>query len=67
MTAVPPLIFSSTTIQASRVAMKQPGATVEVTLEIDAQIPGWAPDDLKRTVSENCSTLKFKNFDFEDE
>jgi predicted AAA+ superfamily ATPase len=47
--------------------MKQPGATVEVTLEIVAHIPGGAPDDLIRTVTENCRTLKFKNFDFEED
>lgn len=46
--------------------MKQPGASVEVTLEIQADIPKGAPDDLTRTVSENCRTLKFKNFDFEE-
>jgi predicted AAA+ superfamily ATPase len=47
--------------------VKQPGAKVEVTLEIQAQIPNGAPDDLIRTVSENCRTLKFITFDFENE
>ena len=46
---------------------KLPGATVEVTIEVQAQIPGGAPDDVVRTISENCRTLKFKNFDFEEE
>jgi predicted AAA+ superfamily ATPase len=46
---------------------RQPGAKVEVTLEIQAQIPNGAPDDLVRTVSENCRTLKFTSFDFEPE
>lgn len=46
--------------------MKQPGARVEVTLEIQAEIPNGVPDDLERTVSENCRTLKFTNFDFEE-
>lgn len=46
---------------------KLPGATVEVTIEVQAQIPAGAPDDVVRTISENCRTLKFKNFDFEEE
>jgi predicted AAA+ superfamily ATPase len=46
---------------------KQPGAKVEVTLEIQAHIPNGAPDDLVRTVSENCRTLRFTSFDFENE
>ena len=45
---------------------KQPGAKLEVTLEIQAQLPNGAPDDLLRTVSENCRTLKFTTFDFEE-
>jgi hypothetical protein len=47
--------------------MKQPGASVEVTLEIQAEIPNGVTDDLTRTVNENCRTLKFKDFDFEEE
>jgi predicted AAA+ superfamily ATPase len=43
------------------------GANVEVTLEIQADIPGGAPDDVVRTVAENCRTLKFKTYGFEDE
>jgi hypothetical protein len=46
---------------------KLPGASVEVTIEVQAQIPAGAPDDVVRTISENCRTLKFKNFDFEEE
>ena len=46
---------------------KLPGATVEVTVEIQSQIPNGAPDDVVRTISENCRTLKFRNFDFEEE
>ncbi len=46
--------------------MKQPGAKVEVILDIAADIPGGAPDDLQRTVNENCRTLKFRSFDFEE-
>lgn len=46
---------------------KLPGASVEVTIEVQAQIPAGAPDDVVRTIIENCRTLKFKNFDFEEE
>jgi hypothetical protein len=35
------------------------GATVKVTLEIEADIPDGAPDDLVRTIVENCRTLQF--------
>ncbi len=38
---------------------------VEVTLEIHANIPDGATDSLVRTVTENCNTLKFKNYGFE--
>jgi predicted AAA+ superfamily ATPase len=41
------------------------GATVRVTLEIEADIPEGAPDDVVRTVKENCRTLKFKSHSFE--
>jgi hypothetical protein len=47
--------------------LKQPGATVEVTIEIQAEIPNGAPDDLVRTICENCRTLKFTTFDFEED
>ena len=46
--------------------MKQPGAKVEVTLEIHVEILEGATDDTVRTVNENCRTLKFTNFDFEE-
>ncbi|MDO8432078.1 MAG: Swt1 family HEPN domain-containing protein [Candidatus Binatus sp.] len=45
---------------------KLPGANVEVTIEIHAEIPEGAPESVVRTVSENCRTLKFRSFDFED-
>jgi hypothetical protein len=45
----------------------QPGATVEVTLEIQAQIPEGAPDTTVRTVTENARTLKFTTHSFEKE
>jgi hypothetical protein len=40
---------------------------VKVTIEITAYMPEGAGDQTIRTVSENCRTLKFKNFDFEEE
>ena len=43
------------------------GASVAVTLEIEAQIPSGASDHIVRTVTENCRTLKFTNQGFEKE
>jgi predicted AAA+ superfamily ATPase len=43
------------------------GADVEVTLDIRAFVPGGAPDHVVRTVTENCRTLGFQAFGFEDE
>ncbi|MGH7287056.1 MAG: ATP-binding protein, partial [Myxococcota bacterium] len=43
------------------------GATVRVTLEIEAEIPSGAPDNVVRTVTENGRTLKFTSQGFEKE
>jgi len=43
------------------------GAEVEVALEIRAHIPSGASEQIVRTVTENCRTLKFSGFGFEDE
>jgi hypothetical protein len=43
------------------------GATVTVTIEIEAQIPNGAPDNVVRTVTENARTLKFTSQGFEKE
>ncbi len=43
-----------------------PGVTVKVTLEIEADIPQGASDDLVRTITENCRTLKFREQGFEE-
>lgn len=43
------------------------GASVKVTLEIEAEIPSGAPDHVVRTVTENCRTLKFDSQGFEKE
>jgi hypothetical protein len=43
------------------------GANVKVTLEIEAELPGGAPDAVVRTVTENSRTLKFESHGFEAE
>jgi predicted AAA+ superfamily ATPase len=43
------------------------GARVTVTLEIHAEIPSGAPDNIVRTVTENSVTLKFSEHGFEKE
>jgi hypothetical protein len=42
------------------------GAQVEITLEIQADLPEGASDKLVRDVTENCRTLKFDSFGFEE-
>jgi len=42
------------------------GAEVEITLEIHARVPDGVPDKIIRTVTENCRTLRFKTYGFED-
>lgn len=46
---------------------KLDGAKVTVTIEIEANVPDGVPDDVQRTVSENCNTLKFGSQSFETE
>lgn len=43
------------------------GATVTVTIEVEAAIPAGAPDNVVRTVTENSRTLKFTSQGFEKE
>jgi len=43
------------------------GAQVEITIEIHAELPDGAGDKLVRDVTENCRTLNFKDFGFEEE
>jgi hypothetical protein len=43
------------------------GSTVTVTLEVEAEIPAGAPDNVVRTVTENSRTLKFTTHGFEKE
>lgn len=42
-------------------------AKVKVTIEVQADIPEGADEKTIRTVSENCRTLRFKQFAFEEE
>ncbi|MFH1924706.1 MAG: Swt1 family HEPN domain-containing protein [Planctomycetota bacterium] len=42
------------------------GTEVEVTLEIHAAIPDGASPELVRTITENCCTLRFENYGFEE-
>ena len=43
------------------------GANVTVTIEIEAEIPDGAPDNVVRTVTENSQALKFVSHGFEKE
>lgn len=43
-----------------------PGAKVEISLDIQYENPEGIPDNVVRTVNENCRTLKFKEFGFEE-
>ena len=43
------------------------GANVQVTLEIQATLPNGAPESTRRAVEENCRTLRFEGFGFEEE
>jgi hypothetical protein len=45
----------------------QVGVEVAVTIEIQARLPSGASDQLVRTVTENCRTLKFDSQGFEKE
>ena len=43
----------------------QVGASVEVTLEVQAELPNGASEEIVRTVTENAKTLKFNSHGFE--
>jgi hypothetical protein len=42
-------------------------SNVDITLEIQAQVPEGIPENVMRIISENCRTLKFENHGFEKE
>ncbi len=44
-----------------------PGARLRVSIEVEAEIPDGAPEDVQRTVSENARVLKFDSHGFEQE
>ena len=46
---------------------KEINADVSVRIEIEANLPDGASEKLVRDVSENCRTLKFNSFDFEED
>ena len=41
-------------------------AKVKITIEIEAELPSGAPENVVRTVTENCRTLKFDSQGFEE-
>ena len=43
------------------------GANVKVTLEIEAEVESGIPEDVIRTIRENCHTLKFESQDFSED
>jgi hypothetical protein len=43
------------------------GSEVTVTFEIEAQLPDGANENVVRTVTENCRTLRFQQFGFEED
>jgi hypothetical protein len=81
-TATPPThFFGSVKVDAARISRdvgtianeiiqhlaSLPNSEIVITVEIQARVPGGVPDNIVRTVSENCRTLKFKNQSFETE
>lgn len=44
-----------------------PDANVEILMEIQVELPNGVSENVKRTVTENCRTLKFKSQGFESE
>ncbi|MFW6151725.1 MAG: Swt1 family HEPN domain-containing protein, partial [Verrucomicrobiota bacterium] len=79
--AQPKRFFGSVKVDATRISRdagkvadevvqhltKQLISDVEVRIEISANAPGGYPEDVVRTVTENCRTLKFETSGFEDE
>ncbi|HEY8164061.1 MAG TPA: Swt1 family HEPN domain-containing protein [Gemmatimonadaceae bacterium] len=41
------------------------GAKLSISLQVDARVPNGIPENVQRTVTENCKTLKIGNFGFE--
>jgi serine/threonine protein kinase len=53
--------------KSSLVKAGLPGAKANITLDIEVNISDGVPEDVVRTVTENCRTLKFKSQGFEQE
>ena len=58
---------SGSGVRPGRGASALVGTRVTVTMEIAAEIPGGAPDNAVRKVTENSPTLKFGSPGFEEE
>jgi hypothetical protein len=43
-----------------------PAARVKVTVEIEAEMPNGVANDVQRVINENCQTLRFKSYGFEE-
>ena len=43
-----------------------PGGKVKVTVEIEAEVAEGVSDDMQRVINENCQTLRFKSYGFEE-
>ena len=79
-TVAPRRFYGSVTLDARRMAseasniaqeviqhlVSQLGAEAEVTLEISVRIPQGTPEHVVRIVTENCRTLHFSSYEFED-
>ena len=57
----------SLTLERQRDLLRRVGARVQVTLKVDADVPGGVPENVVRTVTENSRTLKFSTHGFEKE
>jgi hypothetical protein len=42
-------------------------AEVEINLELEITVPNGVPENIIRTITENCQVLKFTNQEFEQE
>ena len=42
------------------------GADAEITIEVRINVQDGIPDNVRKAVSENCKTLKYQNFNFEE-
>jgi len=42
------------------------GAEAEITIEVRVNVPEGIPETVKKAVNENCKTLKYENFNFEE-